>query len=981
MQPRLALSALALGIALPLGGCDCAGSNLRPARAELVAEPNPLDFGVVYPGLTAERVLTVRNAGDLALVVSATGVKPGSNPGLRVAELPFTIPPGGEHALSVRLTVGAAQPVMGVIWLESNDLKRPHFEVPVLALGAERPGPAALVCVESADAGLAENCVEPLEVDFGTHPIGSTRRATVRLRSVGSAPLILRAAQADPGSSEAFAFAPFSSTATLAPGEERRFVAAWTPASEDPVAATFAVQSNDPDRPRIPVLFEARGVDAALCADPPSIDFGAVTIAREVSTTVRLTSCGRAPIDLLQLALTGSPDIRRASEVTLPTTLAPGEGVDVELHYLPMVRGTQSARLEVTTSGRQTIVPLAGHTVSCDLVASAMGLSFGAVASGQSKRLSVLLENAGAEDCSVQALSLRNGPEFMILEANRARFTIAPGAAEMITIAYQPVDPGADSAALEVYSDDPDEPLLSLSLSGRRSEPGDCLLMADPDPINFGVVRLGDRATAQVRVTNAGQTSCTVAGVRMSATSGPDFGVSGNLMPPILRPLDSFLVELSFQPERTRAQLGELEILSSHSGERTASIQVSGAGQGARLCISPPRLVFGTRAPSQPGALRSLSLTACGSEPVVISSAQFQRGTSAEYRLPSPPSLPIAIPAGLSIQLDVGYMPVDPGRDDGLLIIESNDAVEAGRAVPLIGAGGSGCGDVQGRICGLGSQAPVSGALVFVDGPTGRITATTDDQGEFVLTCVVPGTARIRAQSGNWSTSFTAMVSDGQTTQLPSAECLDPMSARVAVVWGEWDHMESILGTIGIPYAFYGQNEQARLLLDPAELARYDIVFLNCGMDDSLLSTSPGTGLLQSFVAMGGSVYGSDWAYDPLERAWPAAIDFVGDDAVRDAAQNAGSFSGPVQVRDPSLRAALGGRRSVDIASCCTAMDAPGAQTTVYLQGDRLGDHRDRPFFVGFRPAPSGGTVMYTDFHNNGQPDILEIFRWLIARL
>jgi hypothetical protein len=224
-------------------------------------------------------------------------------------------------------------------------------------------------------------------------------------------------------------------------------------------------------------------------------------------------------------------------------------------------------------------------------------------------------------------------------------------------------------------------------------------------------------------------------------------------------------------------------------------------------------------------------------------------------------------------------------------------------------------------------------------------------------------------------------VTDGQTTLIPGQQCLDPMSARVAVVWGEWDHIETILGTIGIPYQFYDQSDQDRLLLDPTEMARYNIIFLNCGFNDALLASGAGTRYLQSFVAMGGSLYASDWAYDPVEVIWPSAIDFIGDDTIRDSAQNAGSFAGPVSVLDPTLRAALGGRRLVNISSCCAAIDAAGPGTTTYLDGDRLGDGSVHPFFVGFRPSLGSGTVMYTDFHNNGQPDIEEIFRWLIARL
>ena len=69
------------------------------------------------------------------------------------------------------------------------------------------------------------------------------------------------------------------------------------------------------------------------------------------------------------------------------------------------------------------------------------------------------------------------------------------------------------------------------------------------------------------------------------------------------------------------------------------------------------------------------------------------------------------------------------------------------------------------------------------------------------------------------------------------------------------------------------------------------------------------------------------------------------------------------------------------IDSCCTAVDAADAATTVYLQGDRLNDGGTHPFMVSFQPHVNSGRVWYTDFHNNGQADIEDIFSWLILQL
>ncbi len=962
-------------------GCDCGGSGLVRATPDIIAAPSPLAFGAVYPGLTAGQELTVQNRGGAVLQISSVRVKEGSHPGLWVETAGFSLSPNERRVLVVRLTVTELGAAQGAIVIASDDADTPALEVPIVAEGTVRPGPALSVCVESMDLPLPKTCVDPLALDFGALPLGASLHATVTLRSVGTAALQIFGARPEPGADPAFVFAPNTVTATLAPGEERRLAVAVTPITSAASSAILTVESSDPERSRMPIRFSVQGVDAALCADPPAVDFGATPLAQPVLRSVRLRSCGTVPASLSLLLVRGAPEISIPTPPALPTTLAPGQSLDLELQYLPVDRGSDAARLEIATTGRSLFIPLVGRTIACDLVAVPMGLGFGAVAAGQSRHLMLVLENAGGEVCHVSSLSLTSSAEFALDMPPSTPLLIPPGGAINLSVSYTPADAGMDMGLLDVTSDDPDEPLLSAALSGHRSEVGDCLLSAQPDPVAFGAVALGSIQSMRINVTNTGQSSCTIGGVRMSAGSGLDFSVSGGPMLPLLRPGRSFTLDVSFAPQVTTAQHGEVEILTSLLGSSFTSVQVSGSGAGPRLCIAPSPLVFGTRAPAQAGATRTLSLRSCGSVPVVVSGLAFTAGTSAEYRLPSPPQLPFTLPAGAQTILDVAYVPIDAGRDDGILRVVSSDLIAPSQDVELVGAGGTACGDVQGRICGLGGTGPVSGATVYVDGPGGRVAATTNERGDFILTCLPPGSARVHAQSGNWSTSFNTTVTDGQTTLIPGQQCLDPMSARVAVVWGEWDHIETILGTIGIPYQFYDQSDQDRLLLDPTEMARYNIIFLNCGFNDALLASGAGTRYLQSFVAMGGSLYASDWAYDPVEVIWPSAIDFIGDDTIRDSAQNAGSFAGPVSVLDPTLRAALGGRRLVNISSCCTAIDAAGAGTTTYLDGDRLGDGSVHPFFVGFRPSLGSGTVMYTDFHNNGQADIEEIFRWLIARL
>lgn len=977
---RAALAPLLLALA---AACNCEGEGgIRQISAAIRADPNPLSFGQVYLGFTAAKTLQIASVGEATLEVSSITLKPGSHPGLAVADEAFSLAPNATRDLIVRLTVDAIEPVTGAILIASNDPTQAVLEVPITAEGARRPGPAISVCVESAEIPLVRTCADPLRVDFGAVATGSMRSATIHIKNVGDAPLAILSASAAGGADPAFSFDPASVTGTLAPDEERTVVARVTPTTENAITAIFQITSDDLDRDFVPIVLTAGGIQAAICADPPSIDFGTTGVGQPVERSVTLTSCGRAPVTLTNLEIVGSAELAVVTPLAQPLTLAPNATHVVTLRYTPVDRGVDRGDLRVVSDVGSLTVALSGQTAVCDLTATPLALDFGALATGRSRTQSVVLDNTGAAACSVSGLTITGSSEFTLMTPPATPLTIAPAASQTLQVSYAPANAGTDQGVLAILSDDAVEPRIEVQLTGRRLEAGECDLTVQPDPIAFGVVPLGSSRQIGVQITNNGATSCTINSTKMSASSSPDFAVASGLTLPIILGGRSATIQVAYSPLRAGPQTGTLEIYTGLLGNNPPiTVAVTGAASGPRLCINPNPVVFGTH-PQGTGVSRMLSLTSCGTDAVVITAMSFAAPTSAEYSFASPPGLPMTIPAGSTTMIDLRYRGVDAGRDDGILRIGSNDTIDPTQDVQLVAATGTACGDVIGKICGLDGSGPVEGATVYVDTPSGRVSATTNVQGDFVLTCLPAGGWTVNVESGSWSTNFNTSVADGQITSIPGQQCLNPNSARVAVVWGEWDQMQDILSRIGVPFTFYDTANQADLLLDATEMAQYDIIFLNCGFDDSLIYGG-GAGLtnLRNFVMNGGSVYASDYAYDAVEVTFPPFVDFYGDDGTVNAAHGGGNRTGMVDVVDPSLRAALGGRQQVSISSCCVAMDSADAATTVYLEGDRYDDGGRHPYFVGFQPGAASGTMMFTDFHNNGQPDIEALFRWLIARL
>ena len=300
-----------------------------------------------------------------------------------------------------------------------------------------------------------------------------------------------------------------------------------------------------------------------------------------------------------------------------------------------------------------------------------------------------------------------------------------------------------------------------------------------------------------------------------------------------------------------------------------------------------------------------------------------------------------------------------------------------------------GMGHIEGRVCGPQGDVWLASANVFVIRPDdSKNETTTDLDGYFTLTDVHAGTQTLYIEKGSFSTSVEVEVEDGQTTELPEPACVDAGSAHVAVVTGDWDNIEAILAGAGITdVTLYdglnGTSPSDRDLLGNLDLmAEYDIIFLNCGQYESFFFTDPAyINNLRAYVDAGGSLYASDWAYDFVEVAFPESIDFDGDDNVRNAA--ATGDSGPLTgtVEDPALATALGDS-SVSLNYDLPQWVVPAssaANARVLVRGTAPATDYSNPFSpqsytvsnaplaIQFSFGSSGGSVIYTSFHNESQ--------------
>lgn len=304
-----------------------------------------------------------------------------------------------------------------------------------------------------------------------------------------------------------------------------------------------------------------------------------------------------------------------------------------------------------------------------------------------------------------------------------------------------------------------------------------------------------------------------------------------------------------------------------------------------------------------------------------------------------------------------------------------------------------GTGGLSGRVCGPSGQHWLADASVYIPiyDDTGEMVmqpeTLTDLDGYFTLMGIPEGTWTLHVVKNSFSTEQEVEIVADQVTELEEPTCIDPYSAHVAVVTGQYDRVEDVIDRVGLTdvtiYDGVGSGSgtpASTLLNDLSLLAEYDVVFLNCGMVETGLIDDPNViSNLRTFVESGGSLYASDWAYDYVEVTWPDAIEFWGDDNTVDAA--AWGIDGTIQASvDDSALSTFLGQSSVQLnydLGAWVVAESAAPSTRVLVRGAVEALDNSNPFLPQIVPVNSApllmmfehgdGKVMYTTFHNESQ--------------
>ncbi len=216
--------------------------------------------------------------------------------------------------------------------------------------------------------------------------------------------------------------------------------------------------------------------DVQIELSPPVLDFGHVEVGEESILPLTIRNNGTRRLTIKDLAIDRESSFRvnvSGEDIVIP----PGESVQVDVSYYPTRYEAAAANLVVLSDDpllRETTVGLAGRCDPPRIDLSPRIYDFGVAYLGCVVEQPLYLSNLGDGPLHVLDLEFDSSSSDLSIEVpqDSLPLDIGPGEYVVLNARFEPVTEQDVTAELTVSSNDPDEPTVVASLTGRGEEAG-----------------------------------------------------------------------------------------------------------------------------------------------------------------------------------------------------------------------------------------------------------------------------------------------------------------------------------------------------------------------------------------------------------------------------------------------------------------------------------------------------------------------------
>ncbi|NOZ86474.1 MAG: choice-of-anchor D domain-containing protein [Deltaproteobacteria bacterium] len=330
---------------------------------ELVAEPDPLDFGLNYTGKSYKKNITLSNKGGDDLTISEISLEHGDKgfdfkPG---GPIPALLGPGDELIIEITYSPSSTGLVEDNLVIRSNAPTNPEQRIRLLGNAINPP----------------TIMVTPKTVNFGNVEAGRRIQQELTVQNVGGD--LLRISNISLRDKDTgLSFTP-GSIPSLSPSESSSLYITVEASSPGIVDDELRLETNDPDSPVFTIPVTATIEKPVLTVTPwPILDFGEIYYYDGSTTstiTIENSGVGNLTVTRLDLATGSSTDFSLGTmkldgvPVTVPVVLQPsGHVLSIDASYKPGEIGPDNGAVEIDTDifgYEQQFLSLSGQGRDC----------------------------------------------------------------------------------------------------------------------------------------------------------------------------------------------------------------------------------------------------------------------------------------------------------------------------------------------------------------------------------------------------------------------------------------------------------------------------------------------------------------------------------------------------------------------------------------------------------------------------------------
>ena len=192
-------------------------------------------------------------------------------------------------------------------------------------------------------------------------------------------------------------------------------------------------------------------------------------------------------------------------------------------------------------------------------------VDFGSLNAGYELSLeTITISNAGNEVLNINAIKFNLSTSVYSI-TNIISNEIEPGKSTDLIVSYDPITYESNINSISILSDDPDEEIVTVNLSGKGDAP---VIEVDPAAHDLGTVYLGCDDSFDITISNIGNANLEINDIRYYVTVPVDFSmiqyeIENGPLPWIIAPSDSLSLTIYYTPLDLLSDDAYVEIVSS----------------------------------------------------------------------------------------------------------------------------------------------------------------------------------------------------------------------------------------------------------------------------------------------------------------------------------------------------------------------------------------------------------------------------------